>query len=125
MVIGLLASQSAGAAVSQPPADTPPGGGAERAVQAKDLEIGSEVTIRGEVLGREPKREGLHDGESALQVATNEYGTVSVVYSSFRLCHNDVGAGVKTGERIEAFGKAVNKKRITVCLSPSYYIKRL
>jgi hypothetical protein len=89
------------------------------------LKEGSEVTIKGKVLGREKRPEGVADGEFALRVETAGYGVVNVVYSSFRLCHNEVGASAKEGDRIEVFGKVTGKDRITVCLSKSYYIKKL
>ena len=89
------------------------------------LKVGSEVTIKGEVLGREKRREGLADGESALRVSTPDYGVVNVVYSSFRLCRNEVGAAAQEGDRLEVFGKVTNKDRVTVCTSKTYYIKKL
>jgi hypothetical protein len=95
------------------------------AIKQQVLKAGSEVTIEGKVLGREKRPEGVSDGESALRVETSDYGVVNVVYSSFRLCHNEVGASAKEGDRIEVFGKATGKDRITVCLSKSYYIKKL
>src|SRR5215207_6754869 len=73
-------------------------------VEDRVLKEGSEVTIEGGVLGREPRPEGLADADLALQVATADYGTVKVVYSAFRLCHNDVGADVKEGDRVEVYG---------------------
>ncbi len=96
-------------------------------VMAEDqaLKEGSEVTIAGKVLGREKRPEGVADGESALRVSTADYGVVNVVYSSFRLCHNEVGASAKEGDRVEVYGKVTGKDRITVCLSKSYYIKKL
>ena len=96
-------------------------------IKAEDqgLKEGSEVTIAGKVLGREKPREGVSDGEFALRVSTADYGVVNVVYSSFRLCHNEVGASAKEGDRIEVYGKVTGKDRITVCLSKSYYIKKL
>jgi len=95
------------------------------AVEDQALKAGSEVTIEGKVLGREKRAEGESDGESALRVETTDYGVVNVVYSSFRLCHNQVGAAAKEGDRIEVFGKVTRKDRITVCLSKTYYIKKL
>jgi hypothetical protein len=89
------------------------------------LKAGSEVTVEGKVLGREKRAEGESDGELALRVETTDYGVVNVVYSSFRLCHNQVGAAAKEGDRIEVFGKVTGKDRITVCLSKTYYIKKL
>ena len=96
-------------------------------VMTKDqaLKEGSEVTLAGKVLGREKRPEGMADGEFALRVSTTDYGVVNVVYSSFRLCHNEVGASAKEGDRIEVYGKVTGKDRITVCLSKSYYIKKL
>jgi len=96
-------------------------------VMTKDqaLKEGSEVTLAGKVLGREKRPEGMADGEFALRVSTADYGVVNVVYSSFRLCHNEVGASAKEGDRIEVYGKVTGKDRITVCLSKSYYIKKL
>ncbi len=96
-------------------------------VMAEDqaLKEGSEVTIAGKVLGREKRPEGVADGEFALRVSTADYGVVNVVYSSFRLCHNEVGASAKEGDRVEVYGKVTGKDRITVCLSKSYYIKKL
>ncbi len=94
-------------------------------IEDKVLQVGCEVTIAGEVLGREKRPEGLADGESALRVSTADYGVVNVVYSSFRLCHNEVGAAAKEGDKIEVHGKVTGKNRITVCLSKSYYIKKL
>jgi len=89
------------------------------------LKVGSEVTIKGEVLGREKRREGLADGEFALRVSTADYGVVNVVYSSFRLCRNEVGAAAQEGDQLEVFGKVTNKDRVTVCTSKAYYIKKL
>jgi len=89
------------------------------------LKKGSEVTIQGKVLGREKRPEGMADGEFALRVSTADSGVVNVVYSSFRLCHNEVGASAKEGDRVEVFGKVTGKDRVTVCLSKSYYIKKL
>jgi hypothetical protein len=89
------------------------------------LKEGCEVTIEGKVLGREKRPEGVADGEFALRVSTADYGVVNVVYSSFRLCHNEVGASAKEGDRVEVFGKVTGKDRITVCLSKTYYIKKL
>jgi hypothetical protein len=89
------------------------------------LKVGSEVTVEGKVLGREKRGEGESDGELALRVETTAYGVVNVVYSSFRLCHNQVGAAAKEGDRIEVFGKVTGKDRITVCLSKFHYIKKL
>lgn len=94
-------------------------------VQRKALKEGCEVTIEGRVLGREPRPEGVADGDLALRVATEDYGEVNVVYSSFRLCHNEVGASMKVGDRIQVYGKVVSEKRITVCLSKDYYLKKL
>ena len=96
-------------------------------VMAEDqaLKEGSEVTITGKVLGREKRPEGVADGEFALRVSTTDYGIVNVVYSSFRLCHNEVGASAKEGDRLEVYGKVTGKDRITVCPSKSYYIKKL
>ena len=96
-------------------------------VMAEDqaLKEGSEVTITGKVLGREKRPEGVADGEFALRVSTADYGIVNVVYSSFRLCHNEAGAAAKEGDRVEVYGKVTGKDRITVCLSKSYYIKKL
>jgi hypothetical protein len=94
-------------------------------VQRKVLQEGCEVTIEGKVLGREKRPEGVADGDFALRVSTAEYGVVNVVYSSFRICHNEVGAAVKEGERIKVYGKVTGKDRITVCLSKNYYIKKL
>ena len=95
------------------------------AAQDQALKAGSEVTVEGKVLGREKRPEGESDGELALRVETTDYGVVNVVYSSFRLCHNQAGAAAKEGDRIEVFGKVTGKNRITVCLSKSYYIKKL
>lgn len=50
---------------------------------------------------------------------------VNVVDSAFRLCHNEVGASVKAGDKIEVFGKAISKDKITVCFSKTYYNKKL
>lgn len=94
-------------------------------VQDQALKEGSEVTIEGKVLGREKRPEGVSDGEFAIRVSTADYGVVNVVYSSFRLCHNEVGAAAKEGDRVEVFGKVTGKDRVTVCLSKSYYIKKL
>lgn len=98
---------------------------AKTVTEDQALKEGSEVTIQGEVLGREKRPEGVADGESALRVDTADHGVVNVVYSSFRLCHNETGAAAKEGDRIEVFGKVIRKDRITVCLSKSYYIKKL
>jgi hypothetical protein len=92
---------------------------------ASGLKEGQEVTIRGKVLGREKRPEGVADSDLALRVSTEKYNVVNVVYSAFRLCHNEVGASVKKGDRVEVYGKIIGKNRITVCLSKSYYIKRL
>ena len=89
------------------------------------LKVGSEVTIEGEVLGREKRPEGVSDGEFALRVSTADHGVVNVVFSSFRLCHNEVGASAKEGDRVEVFGKVIRKDRVNVCLSKTYYIKKL
>jgi hypothetical protein len=97
----------------------------EVVVQGKLLKEGCEVTIEGKVLGREKRPEGVADGDFALSVSTADYGVVNVVYSAFRLCHNEVGAAVKEGDRIEVYGKVIGKDRITVCLSKTYYIKKL
>ena len=97
----------------------------EVVVQGKVLKEGCEVTIAGKVLGREKRPEGVADSDLALRVSTADYGVVNVVYSAFRLCHNEVGAAVKEGDRIEVHGKVIGKDRITVCLSKDYYIKKL
>jgi hypothetical protein len=102
-----------------------PPGTVKTVIEDQILKEGSEVTIRGEVLGREKRPEGVADGELALRVATADHGVVNVVYSSFRLCHNEIGATAKEGDRIEVFGKVTRKDRITVCLSKSYYIKKV
>jgi hypothetical protein len=102
-----------------------PAGNVKIVAEDQALKEGSEITIQGEVLGREKRPEGVADGEFALRVATADHGVVNVVYSSFRLCHNEVGAAAKEGDRIEVFGKVTRKDRITVCLSKSYYIKKL
>lgn len=95
------------------------------AAQDKRLEQGREITIKGKVLGREKRPEGVADSPLALRVLTVKYGVINVVYSAFRLCHNELGATVKTGDRIEVHGKVIGKDRITVCLSKTYYIKKL
>ncbi len=97
----------------------------KRVAEDQTLKVGSEVTIEGEVLGREKRPEGVSDGEHALRVATANYGVVNVVFSSFRLCHNEVGASAKEGDRVEVFAKVIRKDRVNVCLSKSYYIKKL
>lgn len=94
-------------------------------VQRKILKEGCEVTIEGKVLGREKRPEGEADGDFALSVSTADYGVVNIVYSAFRLCHNEVGAAAKEGDRIEVHGKVIGKDRITVCVSKTYYIKKL
>ena len=96
-------------------------GGQERSV----LTEGCESIIQGKVKGRAERPEGLNDGEFALKVSTADYGMVTVVYSAFRLCHNDVGASLKAGDKIEVYGKVISKNKITVCLSKNYYIKKL
>lgn len=96
-----------------------------KVVQCKDFKEGSEVTLKGKVLGREKRPEGVADSNLALRVSTADYGEINVVYSTFRLCHNEVGASVREGDRIEVHGKAIGKHRITVCLSRKYYIKKL
>lgn len=93
--------------------------------ETKVLTEGSEVTIQGKVTGRVERPEGLKDQNFALKVSTADYGIVQVVYSAFRLCHNEVGASVKAGERIEVYGKVISKNKITVCLSKNHYIKKL
>ena len=95
--------------------------GQERSV----LTEGCEVTIEGKVTGRVERPKGQTDGEFAVKVLTADYGTVNVVYSAFRLCHNEVGASLKAGNRIEVYGKVISKNKITVCLSKDYYIKKL
>ncbi len=97
----------------------------EVVVQGKVLKDGCEVTIAGKVLGREKRPEGVADGDFALRVSTADYGVINVVYSAFRLCHNEAGAAAKEGDRIEVYGKVIGKDRITVCLSKDYYIKKL
>ena len=94
-------------------------------VKNKVLKEDCDVTIVGRVRGREPRPEGEADGDQALRVSTEDYGEVNVVYSSFRLCHNEVGASMKVGDRIQVYGKVVSEKRITVCLSKDYYLKKL
>ena len=93
--------------------------------QGRSLTEGCEITIRGSVMGREERPENLQDGDFALKLSTADYGVIKVVYSAFRLCHNEVGANVKEGDRIEVYGKVISKNRITVCLSKKYYIKKL
>lgn len=95
--------------------------GQERSV----LTEGSEVTIQGKVTGRVERPEGLKDQEFALKVSTAAYGEIKVVYSAFRLCHNEVGPSLKAGDRIEVYGKVISKSKITVCLSKNHYIKKL
>ena len=95
------------------------------AARDKRLKEGSEITIKGKVLGREKRPEGVADSNLALRVSTAKYGVVNVVYSAFRLCHNEVGATIKAGDRIEVRGQVIGKDRITVCLSKTYYIKKL
>jgi len=95
------------------------------AARDKRLPEGREITIKGKVLGREKRPEGVADSNLALRVSTANYGVVNVVYSAFRLCHNEVGATIKTGDRIEVRGQVIGKDRITVCLSKTYYIKKL
>lgn len=94
-------------------------------VQSKVLKEGCEVTIVGKVLGRVPRPEDVADGDQALRVSTEDYDEVNVVYSSFRLCHNEVGASMKEGDRIQVYGLVIGEKRITVCLSEDYSIKKL
>ncbi len=96
-----------------------------RGQERSGLTEGCEVTIEGKVTGRVERSEGVTDGEFALKVSTADYGTVNVVYSAFRLCHNEVGASLKAGDRIEVYGKVISKDKITVCLSKHYYIKKL
>ena len=97
----------------------------KRVAEDQALKVGSEVTIEGKVLGREKRPEGVSDGEFALRVSTADHGVVNVVFSSFRLCHNEVGASAKEGDRVEVFGKVIRKDRVNVCLSKTYYIKKL
>ncbi|MGI8918453.1 MAG: hypothetical protein ACR2H6_07605 [Pyrinomonadaceae bacterium] len=89
------------------------------------LTEGCESIIQGKVKGRVERPEDLNDGEFALKVSTADYGMVTVVYSAFRLCHNDVGASLKAGDKIEVYGKVISKNKITVCLSKNHYIKKL
>jgi hypothetical protein len=96
-----------------------------RVAEDQALKVGAEVTIEGEVLGREKRPEGVSDGEFALRVSTAHHGVVNVVFSSFRLCHNEVGASAKEGDRLEVFGKVIRIDRVNVCLSKTYYIKKL
>jgi hypothetical protein len=102
-----------------------PGESGAGVVQHKALKEGCEVTLVGEVLGREKRPEGVYDSDLALRVSTADYGSVNVVYSAFRLCHNEVGAAVKEGDRVEVHGKVIGRDRITVCSSKDYYIKKL
>lgn len=88
----------------------------EAVVQGQVLNEGCEVTIKGKVLGREPRPEGVADSDLALRVSAADYGVVNVVYSAFRLCHSEVGASIREGDRIEVHGKVIGKYRITVCL---------
>jgi hypothetical protein len=93
--------------------------------ETRVLTEGSEVTIQGKVMGRVERPEGLKDQNFALKVLTADYGMVSVVYSAFRLCHNEVGASLKAGDKVEVYGKVISKNKITVCLSKTHYIKKL
>ena len=93
--------------------------------ETRVLTEGSEVTIQGKVTGRVERPEDLKDQNFALKVSTADYGIVQVVYSAFRLCHNEVGASVNAGDRIEVYGKVISKGKLTVCLSKNHYIKKL
>ena len=125
MQLAVIAVLSLGVACGSGAGKHVPRASARTAAEDQALKEGSEITLQGEVLGREKRPEGLADGESALRVSTTDYGMVNVVYSSFRLCHNEVGAAAKEGDRIEVFGKVIRKDRLNVCLSKSYYIKKL
>lgn len=123
--LAIIAVLSAGGVCGSGPIKHFPPESVKIVAEDQALKEGSEVTIEGKVLGREKRPEGMADGEFAIRVSTADYGVVNVVYSSFRLCRNEVGASAKEGDRVEVFGKVTGKDRVTVCLSKSYYIKKL